>query len=149
MRRVLSVAALVLGFAVVFAPGMAMADWDHGHGWDHRSHYREGFMFGAGSHSGISFSFFSGGDYHRPHYRPHPVVIERTVVVERPTRVVYTAPYESYEGPVGATQTSPTYRNRDGRYCREFQTSVRVGGRSQPSYGTACRQPDGDWQVVE
>jgi surface antigen len=35
-----------------------------------------------------------------------------------------------------------------GAYCREYQTKVTVGGRPQSAYGTACRQPDGSWQVV-
>jgi surface antigen len=36
----------------------------------------------------------------------------------------------------------------DGSYCREYQTTVNVGGQSQQAYGTACRQPDGSWKVV-
>lgn len=36
-----------------------------------------------------------------------------------------------------------------GEYCREFQQTVQVGGRSQQAYGTACRQPDGSWRVVQ
>lgn len=35
-----------------------------------------------------------------------------------------------------------------GRYCREFQHDVRVGGRTEEAYGTACRNPDGSWEVV-
>ncbi len=35
-----------------------------------------------------------------------------------------------------------------GAYCREFQQSVTVGGKTQDAYGTACRQPDGSWQIV-
>ena len=35
-----------------------------------------------------------------------------------------------------------------GEYCREFQQTVSVGGRNQEAYGTACRQPDGTWQIV-
>lgn len=36
-----------------------------------------------------------------------------------------------------------------GRYCREYQAKVRVGGRLQDGYGTACRQPDGAWEVIQ
>jgi surface antigen len=36
----------------------------------------------------------------------------------------------------------------DGRYCREYQATATVGGRYQETYGTACRQPDGQWEVV-
>lgn len=36
----------------------------------------------------------------------------------------------------------------DGRYCREYQTSVLVGGRRESAYGLACMQPDGSWQII-
>ncbi len=35
-----------------------------------------------------------------------------------------------------------------GQYCREFQQTVTISGRTQQTYGTACRQADGSWQVV-
>lgn len=37
---------------------------------------------------------------------------------------------------------------RTGAYCREYRTTVDVGGRSQEAYGTSCRQPDGSWQII-
>ncbi|UCH74761.1 MAG: glycine zipper 2TM domain-containing protein [Rhodospirillales bacterium] len=40
------------------------------------------------------------------------------------------------------------YQDRAGRYCREYQTMAAIGGQPQQVYGTACRQPDGSWQVV-
>lgn len=36
-----------------------------------------------------------------------------------------------------------------GNYCREYQSSVNIGGKSEQAYGTACRQPDGSWKVVK
>lgn len=36
-----------------------------------------------------------------------------------------------------------------GRYCREYQATAVVGGRKQQTYGTACRQPDGQWEIVD
>lgn len=36
-----------------------------------------------------------------------------------------------------------------GRYCREFQQTIQVGGKAEHGYGTACRQPDGSWQIVQ
>ena len=36
-----------------------------------------------------------------------------------------------------------------GQYCREFQQTVTIGGKTEDAYGTACRQPDGSWQVVQ
>lgn len=36
-----------------------------------------------------------------------------------------------------------------GLYCREFQQTVNIGGKSEQAYGTACRQPDGSWKMVQ
>jgi len=36
----------------------------------------------------------------------------------------------------------------DNRYCREYIAQSTVGGQVQQVYGTACRQPDGSWQLV-
>ncbi|MGF1612881.1 MAG: RT0821/Lpp0805 family surface protein [Gammaproteobacteria bacterium] len=35
-----------------------------------------------------------------------------------------------------------------GLYCREFQQTVRIGGKLEQAYGTACRQPDGSWKML-
>jgi hypothetical protein len=35
-----------------------------------------------------------------------------------------------------------------GEYCREFQQEVRIGGRAESAYGTACWRPDGSWEVA-
>ena len=41
-----------------------------------------------------------------------------------------------------------TYQSSSGEYCREYQTTVVVGGKTEKAYGTACRQPDGSWRIV-
>lgn len=38
--------------------------------------------------------------------------------------------------------------DRSGAYCREFQQTITVGGAKRQAYGTACRQPDGSWQII-
>jgi surface antigen len=45
---------------------------------------------------------------------------------------------------------TPTREGRDaaGNQCREYQTTVTVGGKEEQAYGTACRQADGSWKVV-
>ncbi|MBL8645483.1 MAG: glycine zipper 2TM domain-containing protein [Rhodospirillaceae bacterium] len=40
-------------------------------------------------------------------------------------------------------------RTTGGRYCREFQTDVTVGGKRENAHGTACQEPDGSWRIVE
>ena len=41
-----------------------------------------------------------------------------------------------------------TYQTQSKQHCREYQTSVTVGGEIQKGYGTACRQPDGHWEIL-
>jgi surface antigen len=39
-------------------------------------------------------------------------------------------------------------RGRDAEVCREFVSKVLIGGKHEEAYGTACRKPDGSWQIV-
>lgn len=122
MSRVVSVAALVLALAGLSIP--ARADWRYDEEWRWR---------------------------HRPpHYHPAPreviMVYPSPPVVYAPDpgpRVVYVEP-----PPVQAIPTSPPYTDPSGRYCREYQSTVSVGGAPQPGYGTACLMPDGQWRIV-
>lgn len=41
-----------------------------------------------------------------------------------------------------------TYEASPGRYCREYTSQAEIGGRRQSVHGTACRQPDGSWEIV-
>lgn len=51
-------------------------------------------------------------------------------------------------GNCGSVTPTRTYQNTGGQYCREYTHSITVAGKTQQAYGTACRQPDGTWQVV-
>ncbi len=51
-------------------------------------------------------------------------------------------------GHSGTYTPTRTYQEPSGQYCREFTQTINVGGRSEEAYGTACRQPDGSWQIV-
>jgi surface antigen len=51
-------------------------------------------------------------------------------------------------GASGTVVPRPAYQQPNGAYCREFQQNITVGGQTQQGYGTACRQPDGSWKVV-
>jgi surface antigen len=51
-------------------------------------------------------------------------------------------------GHSGTVTPTKTYKNNNG-YCREFQTTVQVGGQVQNAYGTACRQADGSWKIIQ
>jgi surface antigen len=55
-------------------------------------------------------------------------------------------PDSSHAGDFTPTRT---YQTASGTYCREYSQTIRVGGRSEEGYGTACRQPDGSWKIVQ
>jgi len=50
-------------------------------------------------------------------------------------------------GHSGSATPVKTYQEPDGTYCREFQQTVTVGGKTEAAYGTACRMPDGSWRI--
>lgn len=52
-------------------------------------------------------------------------------------------------GNSGVVTPGSYYQAGNGQYCREFSQNITVGGRTERAYGTACRQPDGAWQIVE
>ena len=51
-------------------------------------------------------------------------------------------------GNKGSVTPRRTYQTASGQYCREYTQTITIGGRPQTSYGTACRQPDGQWKIV-
>lgn len=52
-------------------------------------------------------------------------------------------------GNYGTITPSNYYKTADNQYCREYNQSITVGGRTERGYGTACRQPDGTWQITQ
>lgn len=50
-------------------------------------------------------------------------------------------------GNSGTITPTKTYQAASGQYCREYQQDVTIGGEKHQAYGTACRQPDGSWQI--
>ncbi len=72
------------------------------------------------------------------------------------------ASYKAHAAPIGqqiswnnpqsgnSGQIVPVRDGRDtyGRYCREYQQTITVGGRRETGYGTACQSQNGDWEIV-
>ncbi len=52
-------------------------------------------------------------------------------------------------GNYGSVTPSNSYKNSSGQYCREYTQTIVVGGKKQSGHGTACRESDGSWQIVE
>ena len=55
---------------------------------------------------------------------------------------------DAYQREQGKVQVVKTFQNTTGHYCREFTQQITVGGQTQNGYGTACRMPDGQWQMM-
>jgi surface antigen len=51
-------------------------------------------------------------------------------------------------GHSGTVTPQPAYQSSSGQYCREYQQQISVGGRTESAHGTACRQPDGSWKII-
>ena len=47
----------------------------------------------------------------------------------------------------GWDEASADRRQPRTQYCREFTTEIVVAGEAEKGYGTACRQPDGTWEI--
>lgn len=92
------------------------------------------------------YPYNSGYGYNSWGYAPRTVVVPQPVYV--PQAPTYTAqPYggdtyqqSRYLAPVSASQGSAACLQE-----REYQTTIEIGGRQVPAYGTACLQPDGSW----
>ena len=48
----------------------------------------------------------------------------------------------------GSVTTTREGTSSTGEYCREFQHTIFVDGQAQDGYGTACRKPDGSWEMI-
>ena len=76
-----------------------------------------------------------------------------TAVYSEPAPVIYNTYYApNYVAP---PSPPPTYVIEEAppavepeMYCREFSQEIRIDGRLQESYGTACLQPDGSWRIM-
>jgi surface antigen len=52
------------------------------------------------------------------------------------------------ENSSGTVTILKTDRSADrSTYCREYQSNVTIGGEVKKAYGTACRKPDGSWEI--
>ena len=79
-------------------------------------------------------------DYYEPTYVAPPA--------PPPQRVIYVQqPVVQYRHAQHYNDHYDRTAYRQGSYCREYTQRVRIGDRIEESYGTACLQPDGAWQV--
>ena len=108
----------------------------------------------AAADAGFSVWLGDGCCYsHHRHGYPgwgRPVYVMPPPVVYAPPPMIYGAPptVAFAAPPLPAVPTSPDFIDRAGRTCREYQSTVTVGGMRQPSSGTACLMADGSWRIM-
>ena len=80
---------------------------------------------------------------------------DKKLAAEAAQRALETAPTGtpvSWKNPdsghYGTVTPTKTYQTAGGSYCREYQTTVIIDGKQEGAHGTACRQPDGSWKIV-
>ena len=52
-------------------------------------------------------------------------------------------------GASGSITPTQTYISQSGLPCRNFTQTIAVDGQRENVQATACRQPDGSWQIVD
>lgn len=83
--------------------------------------------------------------YHPPrvyYYYVHPYHPPSVYYSYQQSYVIYRPRH--YQQPVRVYAPAPPQP-----YCREFHTTVFVGGAPQHLHGIACLQPDGSWRIVK
>src|SRR5262245_5366 len=60
------------------------------------------------------------------------------------TASVWNNPDSGHSGSITPTKT---YQLANGQYCRMYTQTINIGNDTHQTTGTACRQPDGTWQI--
>jgi surface antigen len=55
----------------------------------------------------------------------------------------------THSGNYGTVYPSKRYTSVEGLYCREYNQTIYVDGVKHTGHGTACREEDGTWQIIE
>ncbi|MEE3623263.1 hypothetical protein UCD39_04585 [Nitrospirillum sp. BR 11752] len=81
-----------------------------------------------------------------PYYAPPPVYVEPPPVYTAPVVVQAPPPPPAVVAPpVQTVAAKPAY---DQSNCREYTSTITVAGQPTQQVGTACRQPDGSWRIM-
>lgn len=101
----------------------------------------------AGTLIGAGLGREIGASLDRADVAYHNRTAQRALETAQPGK---TLPWSNPEsGNSGKITPSNYYQTAEGRYCREYSQTITVNGRTERGYGTACRQEDGSWQIVQ
>jgi len=152
--RFLLAAVVALSLAV---PGIASADrrgYDR-HGYGDRGGYRHDYGYGHGYRRGYPGRYYGYRGYPNGYYYyndddDYDDLLLGLAVGGILGYAINGAQYPYGYYPRAQRQSypaeSPAYSDNTCLQEREYQTTVVVGGKNVPAYGTACLQPDGSWR---
>lgn len=121
--------------AGVFVGGLIGQDVGQSLDRSDRLYARGGYGYGAPTYYQPRTYYYE--TYQPTYVAPPALPPQRVIYVPQEQPVVhYRQDYDQVE-----------YNDRASGYCREYTQQVRIGNRIEESYGTACLQPDGSWQV--
>ncbi|MDJ0806314.1 MAG: RT0821/Lpp0805 family surface protein [Gammaproteobacteria bacterium] len=108
----------------------------------HRHHFHDNHIWGLLSFTAITLAILD--NLNDQQQREH----ERALYDATTTPLGETIYWEDGNAS-GAVTTTREGTSSNGRYCREYQSKVNVGGKVENVYGTACRNPDGSWEIAQ
>lgn len=98
--------------------------------------------------AGLAGGLLGGAIGHRLDNRDKRMAAETAARAFETNRTGQAAAWKNPDsGNSGTITPTKTYQAGSGQYCREYRQDVMIGGEKQQAYGTACRQPDGTWQI--
>ncbi|MFC1673618.1 RT0821/Lpp0805 family surface protein [Pseudomonadota bacterium] len=108
----------------------------------------EGQLWATGA--GAVLGAILGGEYGKTLDGTDQVMMERTSQASlEHTRTGTISKWSNPDsGNSGTVTPTRTYQRGDGTHCREFTQDVVIDGRVREATGTACRQADGSWRIV-
>ena len=59
--------------------------------------------------------------------------------------VTWNNPDSGHSGTITPRREGPDMAGND---CRDYRSTVTVGGKTEEADGAACRQPDGSWKII-
>jgi surface antigen len=128
------------GGAVLGGIGGGLAGAQFGHGSGKLAATAIGTLLGVfvGSEAGRSLDRADQAYAHRAEQTAYAAPVGQTITWNNPE-----------SGHAGTFTPTRDGYDQGGGYCREYQSTVTIGGQNEHAYGTACRQPDGSWKVVK
>lgn len=100
---------------------------------------------GAGALLGAYMGSSIGQSLDRADRQYHAQATERAYQAPVGQTVTWQNPDSGHSGSITPVREG-THHN--GNLCREYKQTIVVDGQAETAYGTACKEPDGTWRLI-